>query len=127
MDEPKKKKINPVSVVAEIGKIETMSDGLKMTVYTNEVASEEMATLMKLKGKQGNMLFAPAEHEFTDEDLVDLPEVKVEEGQKTPGQRLRAVIFRLWERVDPGKKKTFEQYYREYMERLIDKIKEQLN
>src|SRR6266576_1260896 len=93
----------PISVIAEIGKIETMTDGLKMTVYTNEVHSQDMAILMSLKGKQGNMLFAPAEHKFTDEDLVDLPEVKVEQGQKTPGQRLRGVIYRLWQKNDPTK------------------------
>lgn len=125
MSEEKVKFIVPV--IAEIGKIETMSDGLKMTVYTNEVAPEDMANLMKLKGKQGNMLFAPADYKFTDEDLLNLPEVKVEEGQKHPSVRLRAVIFRLWQKNDPTKKKSSEEFYRDYMDRLCDKIKEQLN
>ena len=116
-----------VSIIVEIAKLETMTDGLKMIVYTNEVAPDEMATLMTLKGKQGNMLFAPAKYKFSDEDLKDLPEVEVEKGEKHPSQRLRAVLFRLWEQRDPNKTKTSDEYYRDYMERLIDKIKEQLN
>ena len=115
------------SVIAEIAKVETMDSGLKMVIYTNEVAPPEMALLMATKGKQGNMLFAPAKYKFSDEDLKDLPEVEVEKGEKHPSQRLRAVLFRLWEQRDPNKTKTSDEYYRDYMSRLIDKIKEQLN
>ena len=115
-------------VIAEIGKVETMESGLKMVVYTNEVVPEEEAILLWLRKKQGHLLFAPIEHEFTEEEL-NLPEVKVESGEKTPGQRLRAVLFRIWENqggTSRQDKKTFEQYYREQMERIINKAKEQL-
>ena len=115
------------SCIAEVGKVETMDSGLKMVIYTNEVSPNETTMLFSLKGKQGNMLFAPANYKFSDEDLKDLPEVEVEKGEKTPGQRLRAVIFRLWEQKNPNKTKSSEEYYRDYMSRLIESIKEQLN
>ena len=107
--------------------METMDSGLKMVIYTNEVSPDETTMLFSLKGKQGNMLFAPAKYKFSDEDLKDLPEIEVEKGEKHPSQRLRAVLFRLWEQRDPNKTKSSEEYYRDYVSRLIDKIKEQLN
>ncbi len=117
-------------VIAEVGKVETQAEGgLKMTVYTNEVAPDEMAMLMGLRGKQGNMLFAPASHKFTEEDTKDLPEITLEVGEKHPSTRLRAVLFRLWEQTGGlarPDKKTSEQYYREQMERIINQAKEKL-
>lgn len=126
----KKMKVPIFQVVAKVGKIQTMEpDGLKWSIYTNEVAPDEMAMMMQLRGKQGNMLFAPADYDFSEKDIEDLPEVRVEAGEKTPSQRLRATLYVRWEQTG-GKarkdKKTFEQFYREQMERFINAVKEKL-
>lgn len=44
---------------------------------------------------------------------------------KTPSQRLRAVIFLLWEQS--GKKVDQDEYYEIVMEKIIEQMKSKLN
>ena len=54
----------------------------------------------------------------------DIPEVEGEfKGDKSPGQRLRGVIWAVWNQ-STGKKKTFEEFYRSQMEGIIQQYKE---
>ena len=55
----------------------------------------------------------------------DLPKEQAEENQKTASQRLRAVLFVLWQQQ--GASGDFEVFYRERMEKLIDMIKAKLD
>ena len=74
-------------------------------------------------------MFAPIEREFSAEDVQDLPKVQFEENEKTPGQRLRGVIFVWWDQTggkDREDKKSFDQFYRETMEKLINWAKDHL-
>lgn len=105
-----------------IQKIQTLVDGgVKLSVITQELSAEEMAKLFELKGKAGWFLFK--ENPIKEEEVVDLPEIKPEfVGEKTPSQRLRAVIFVHWENTRPTK--TFEEFYRKEMERIINRYKE---
>lgn len=45
--------------------------------------------------------------------------------EKSPSQRLRAVLFVLWEQR--GSKGEFEEFYKESIERVIKRIKEELD
>lgn len=54
----------------------------------------------------------------------DLPEIHLEDGEKSPSQRLRAVLYIWWQQN--GSKDDFELFYRRWMERTIDKVKETL-
>lgn len=54
-----------------------------------------------------------------------LHEVKNEFDQKTPGQRLRAVLFLCWKQA--GEVMDFEVFYRREMEKLIDGQKAKLS
>lgn len=55
---------------------------------------------------------------------TEVMEVKADLGDKTPAQRLRGVLYRLWEAKPEGME--FEVYYRVKMEKLIDAYKEKL-
>ena len=57
---------------------------------------------------------------------ADIPDEKADSmtGQKTQAQRLRGVIFRLWEQN--GNKGDSETYYRAMLEKVIDQFKEKL-
>lgn len=60
------------------------------------------------------------------EEGVLIPEITAnEEDNKSPAQRLRAVIFKHWE-LNTSKSETFEVYYRSQMERIINTIKDKL-
>ena len=109
-----------------ISKITTMSKNtLRLQVDTQEnVSSEGMKRIFEWHDKLGWFLFAIRKIEA--EDMLELPELKPVEEKKTPSQRMRAVLFRLYEQ-DPEDFKEFDGYYRFKMEKIIDKLKERLD
>lgn len=112
-------------VPAYITKVETMSDrGVRLKVDTNELTPEETSTLFTYKDKFGWFLFMGEFEEIKEEDL---PTERLEyPSQKTQSQRLRAVIYKLWEQ-DHGGYDDFELYYRNKTEKIIEWLKEKLN
>ena len=91
----------------------------RLEFETRELGSDA-ATLFSMLHTEGWLLYAPNE---ADIDSVDVPETKADAGtaQKTPGQRLRAVLFIYWKELDePG---DFEEFYRMRIERTIDSYK----
>jgi len=107
-----------------IHKIETMVDGgIKLTIHTQELKPEQAQELFKLKGSLGYLLFK--ESPMKEEDL-NIPDVVPEfKGDKSPSQRLRAVMYVIW--TQGGKKTPFEQWYRVNMEKIIEGLKEKLS
>lgn len=107
-----------IQVPVEVGKIETMADkGNKLVMYTPELKPEEQTILFGFAHKQVWMGLGDAEIEN-----LDIPEVLPDiEGGKTDSQRLRAVLYRLWQAQ--GQPDTFTTYYKSWMERTIDGVK----
>lgn len=86
---------------------------------TRELGADA-AELMKIQGTECWLLIAPDDSL----DAVDIPQVKPDTGanQKTPSQRLRAVLFVYWNQL--GKPDgDFENFYRLKVERLVDQYK----
>ena len=121
-----KKKETPLfQVPATITKITTMADrSFRLQVDTErELTPAEATLLFSLNSNSGYFLFKP--EVFVVDDVEEIPEYKPEEkSEKSPSQRLRAVLYRLWEQS--GKIGDFELFYRTRMDRLIDQIKERL-
>ena len=111
---------------AIIDKISTLVDGgCKLSISTQELAPDEMTSLFSLKNKEGWFLFKESVIKESDVDKIpDEPDVRIEKRDKTPSQRIRAVIYRLWETTN--KSKTADEFYKYYMDKLIEKIKEKL-
>ena len=111
-----------VQLSAQLLKVESKSDRTyKLTFNTQELAGEEASKLLAMLMGQGWLLFSP--EEITE---ADVPTEKANPmlGSKTQAQRLRGVLYRLWEQG--GKSGEFEAYYRLVMERYIDQVKEKL-
>lgn len=118
------KKEQLFQVSSQIVKVETLVDrGLSLKIHTQELGPEETTKVFELKGKQGWMIFKGAP--VKPEDLVNLPEIKSDIKRKTPSQRLRSVLYVVWSKTT-GQTKTFDEFYENYMGKLIDKIKEKL-
>jgi len=100
-----------------------MSDGgLSLLVHTQELDPKDEAEVMRLKRKLGWFVFSVTES-ITAEDI---PTETLEfAGEKSPGQRLRAVLFRLWEQDKRGYKE-FELFYQGKMNLIIESLKEKL-
>lgn len=109
-----------------ISKVTTLVDGgVKVVVDTGEMAPQQMTHLFALKGKSGWFVFKEDQVR-----LEDVPEIDtdLDEVGKTPAQRLRAVLYVLWEQqADKKAYPEFEVYYRSKLERIIDGLKEKLD
>jgi len=114
-----------ISLPAAITKITTMRDKtVRLQVDCQETAAEEMANLFALNDKLGYFFFA--DQVIKEIDTKDLPEIKLDKDEKSPGSRLRAALWVLHEQKG-GKPEDFDPYYRRQMERFIEAVKEQLN
>lgn len=104
-----------------IGSVATRADGsIGLRLSTPELKPEEKTAFFEIQGHQLKMLLQP---EGMGE--VELKEVKGEFDHKTPGQRLRAVLFVLWKQ-GTDEQGDFEEFYRRRMEQIIDHVKSKL-
>lgn len=88
-------------------------------ISTQELQAQDFAELQAHLNTFGWFMFS--ENDIQDEEIPD----EDAEENKRPSQRLRAVLYRLWEQA--GKSGTFESFYRERMEKLIEHIKGKLD
>ena len=112
------------AVPSTISKVETMADRtLKLRVdTTQELVAEEEAKIMRLRGTHGWFVYSDREIQASEIPDVDI-DTEVEE--KSPSQRLRNVIWVHWDK-NTNKQKTFDVYYREVMDKIINRLKEDL-
>ena len=98
---------------AIITSLRSKVDGsLGLTISTPELSVQEKAHFMELQGINLNALFEPLD------EPAELIGIKSEVNTKTPGQRLRSILFIWWKQL--GEKEDFETFYRLKMEKLID-------
>lgn len=113
-----------ITFPGHISKISTMADRtLRWQIdMARELSDEEMAQAFRFRGMDASIAFK--ESPFTDEEVQGLPDAPFEK-QKTPSQRLRAVLYRVWE-VSAAGGLLFDDWYRVEMERIINAQKEKL-
>jgi len=94
---------------------------LKFT-STRELTKEEREILLEagVNDEMGWVLWSPNKMQ-----IEDLPTEPATDDNKTPSKRLRSVLFILWKQE--GSHGTFENFYLERMNKLIDMIKAKLD
>jgi hypothetical protein len=116
---------NLLQTPATVSKISTLSHrSLRIQVDTAEnLSDEQMGKFSALHEKFGHFLFSP--DTIKEEDLLKLPPLpeRPEEG-KSPSQRLYNILFVYHKQLNDGT--DFEVFYRTYMDKIINKIKERL-
>jgi hypothetical protein len=112
------------AVPSTIVKVETMADRtLKLRVDTaQELLAEDEAKVMRLRGQLGWFVYST--REISESDIPDV-EIDAEVDEKSPSQRLRNIIWVHWDQ-NTNKSKTFDVYYREVMDKIINKLREDL-
>lgn len=100
--------------------VRTRVDGsLGLAFATPELAPESKLVFLELQNKQLTMLLQPSE-----ETTEAMHEVKKQFQTKTPGMRLRAVLFVAWRQAgEPGE---FDTFYTHKMENIIEGVKREL-
>lgn len=96
---------------------------LGFTGVTPELSDIESVALMGIRQRNVKLLIQP-----TDAAPEGLVEVKGEFDQKSPSERLRAVLFVRHKQLTLQHKIAvpFDAYYRDCLERMIQDIKDQL-
>ena len=117
-----------MQVPADFHKFESRALGaVRLTYDTQEsVPDDIIARMVVSKGRTGWLSFLPtAERMIRPEDVADLPEIRAKpEEIKSKAQRLRAVLYRLWE-VE-RRTLTSEEFYDQEMELVIESFKRRL-
>lgn len=113
------------SLPASVTKITTMRDKtVRLQIDCQEIAPENMTELFALNDTLGYFYFQ--EQPIKEVPTKDLPEINLEPHQKSPGQRLHAVLY-LLHKQNGGKDEDFDPFYRYTMEKIISDVKEILN
>ena len=94
----------------------------KLTFCTNEINPQQAANLQVLV--QQFCYIAIKKEDFTKEQINLINDLKsdYEDSTRTPSQRLRGVLYRLWEQ-DNQNYKDFNLYYQYHMEIFITHLK----
>lgn len=110
-------------IVETIG---TRQDGsLKFTLGTQEIDPAQAGQLFQLRGKFVKCLVSDNGISPIEEKLIDEEKLQGGKKSKSPQQRLRNVMYRVWEKL--GIQQEFEKWYAGEIETLIDQYKESLN
>jgi len=98
----------------------------KLTFETSEPSEDQALAIHNNLLCAGYLAFK--DEPFRDEELKQLEDLKsdFELKNKTPGQRLRAVLYRLWEQHPEGFK-SFPLYYEFKMDQITEHFKGKLD
>lgn len=112
-----------VSLYAVIDSIRSKVDhSLGLTVSTPEMSTDEKALFFDLQGLNVNLTITPME-----EPVDETVEIKSEAEPKTRSQKLRSVLYVLWQQDFKDKYPTFTDFYNQKMDQWIEDIKVKLN
>jgi hypothetical protein len=101
----------------------TADKGLSLTFRTQELSAEEQVKVAGFHQGFGYLLFK--ENEFKD---VDVPKEDAPEFGRTSSERLRNVLYRVWQQLTKENRANgdFEAWRSAEMERLIEHYKQKL-
>jgi hypothetical protein len=88
---------------------------VSVTFELNEKTAREIGELHELTGSFGYLLFK-AEQQLTNSEIKEINELKTEIVGKTKSQRLRSVLYAIWNQGGCGK---FKDFYSYKMEEII--------
>lgn len=92
----------------------------RLTFHTAiEMDKENLLKILDSAGSEGWLLWSPNEI-----DEKEIPTAEAHVDGKTPSERLRGKIYRLW--VSLGKEGDFFSFYNSYMDKIIEAIDKRL-
>lgn len=106
-------------------RMNSLSDGTwKVTIHLNEIGPETVGELSTYNRQY--VYVGMKREDFLNAEKEVLESLESDENTgKTPGQRLRSVLYRNWLQ-HPGGYRDFDSYYRAMMERMIENWKQKL-
>ena len=102
-----------------------MDKTIKVTIGTQEMNSEQAAKLFSLRGNFCKVLISDSTIEQKEVEQVDTLPIKDESNNKSNSQRLRSILFILWQQS--GSQATFDVFYNSKMNEIIEHFKSKLS
>lgn len=100
---------------------------LKITLGTQELTPQDAGQLFSLHQSAAYVMIKEEMFNSAERDLLEKIEAdKTEYNGKSPSQRLRSVLYRVYE-TDPQSFNDFTRYYEYQMERLITHFKNKID
>jgi hypothetical protein len=95
----------------------TSDGGMRLRLETQEISNEQKVALLDYNNTFGHFCFSPNPIQEG-----DIPKEAARREGKTPGERLRGVLYLIYMERG-GKKEEFYKYYIEEMEKVISQFK----
>lgn len=125
MPKKQKQKNKIVQFSSIIDGVQKKKDGtLSIKLGSQELSPQDTALIFDLGNKQ--IWTALAETELTKEDIIIPDEVIEFKNDKSSSQRLRNIIFVYW-KEKTAQTKTFDEFYKGYINKIIENIKDKLD
>jgi hypothetical protein len=99
---------------------------MKITFETNEPTPEQLSGIALSIQRFGYLAFKEEPFKEKEKQMIESLKANYEDTSKTPAQRLRAVLYRLWEKNNDGFKNSVD-HYNSKMETLIEHFKTKLD
>lgn len=112
---------------ADINKITTMETWTRIILDAQELPPEEMAILFALKSEGAKVAIQKEDFKegFKFEDMPDIKETKTD-SEKTPSQRIRGLIYVLWEKSGRPEGNS-DVFYLKEIERIAEYLKAKIS
>lgn len=99
---------------------------IKVVFETNELTPEQMMGVAGSLQQFGYLAFKNEPFKNNEKEVIENLKTDYEDNGKTPGQRLRGVLYVNYEKTAEGYK-TFSDYYNAKMETIINHYKSKLD
>jgi hypothetical protein len=98
----------------------------KIVFETNELSPEQLSQIATGLNMPGYLAFNPDPFKKEMIDTLELTKVDYEDNGKTKSQRLKAVMYRMWQQ-NKERYDVFDDFYNAKMEQLISHYKGKLD
>ena len=117
-----------ITIPAQLESFRSLKDRtLKITFETNELNPQDLLGISDNINSFGYLAFKKEPFNEKERQMIESLETDyLEDSNKTPSQRLRGVMYRLYEKDSEGFK-SFTTYYNHHMEILLNHFKNKLD
>lgn len=113
-------------IAAQIERVSTRKDRtVSVTIGSQELSPSKAGELLAMANKLVCVYISPKET-LTQKELDQVDQLNPEFPGKSQSQRIRAVLFVLWEKKSEGFK-DFDSFYRFHTEAIIDNFKSKID
>ena len=115
-----------ITLSAQIQSLNSRVDrSWRLTLGTQELSPDMIGTLGSMQNQVCFVAINPDPFTTKQKEIIENTKAELSDNGKTHGQRLRGVLYRMWEQDNEGHK-DFHDYYIIHMDKIISHFKTKL-